>query len=110
MSHFRGILTLHQETRHVVTPLLTSPDLCVNRPLQHSPQPFVLLLTPYWYRTTLHLLRLIEKQKAKHAETEKILQSQVESVQDQLRAAHAEADRKQTVVDNLTEVSDVNMF
>lgn len=41
-----------------------------------------------------------------HAEAEKELQSQVDSLKDQLQTAHEQADRKQSVVDNLSEVSD----
>ena len=43
---------------------------------------------------------------AVHAESEKGLQSRIDSLQDQLHAAHEQADRKQTVVDNLSEVGD----
>ena len=41
---------------------------------------------------------------ASHAEAEKELQSQIESLHDQLQATQAEADRKQAMVDSLSEV------
>lgn len=45
------------------------------------------------------------RQTAKQAHAEQELRSQVETVRDQLQAAHADADRKQAVVGNLSEVS-----
>lgn len=51
--------------------------------------------------------RSIEKQLAAHAEAEKELQSQIKSLHDQLEASQVQADRKQTMVDNLSEVGNV---
>ncbi|CAM9296382.1 unnamed protein product [Pylaiella littoralis] len=50
--------------------------------------------------------KLIAKESSKHAEAEKELHSQIESVQGQLQDARAEADRKQTVVNSLSEQVD----
>lgn len=51
--------------------------------------------------------RSIERQLTAHAEAEKELQSQIISLHDQLEAAQVLADRKQIMVDNLSEVGNV---
>lgn len=54
------------------------------------------------------MCRSVERQMTVHREAEKELQSQIDSLQDQLQAAHDQADRKQTVMDNLSEVGDAS--
>lgn len=58
----------------------------------------------------VHLHRSIERQMAVHAEAEKEMQSKIDALQHQLQAAHDQADRKQAVVDNLSEVGDMPCF
>lgn len=69
-----------------------------------SPKSFGSTLIFHHLPNDKRLFRSIERQMAVHAEAEKELQSRIDSLQDQLQAAHEQADRKQIVVDNLSEV------
>lgn len=74
---------------------------------------FYILQMPYAFiALTNHgsYFRSMESQIAKQAHVERELRSQVEVVRDQLQAAHADANRKQVMVGNLSEVSDTPLL